>query len=56
MSCAIRRPIWRLRLRHWWRHEGPAHRYAAWNLFLTVLGVAGLCTFLFLLFGLGVTA
>lgn len=54
MSCAVRQPIWRVRLRHWLRNEGPAHAYAARNTFLIVLGVAAFCTLLFLLLGLGV--
>jgi hypothetical protein len=43
-----------VRLRHWRRNHGPAHAYAAWNMLLIVLGVAAFCTFLFLLYGLGV--
>lgn len=54
MSCAVRQPLWRVRLRHWWRREGAAHRYAATQTLLTLLVLAGTGVACFLLLGLGV--
>lgn len=54
MSCAVRRPRWRVRLRHWIRHEGPAHYAAARDTLLTILVLAGTGVVCFFLLGLGV--
>ncbi len=51
---AVYQPRWRVRLRHWWRNEGPAHRYAAMQTLLTLLVLAGTGAVCFLLLGLGV--
>lgn len=54
MSCAVRRPLWRLRARHWLRRNGAALLSAAVEAALTLLVVAVTGLACFLLLGLGV--
>lgn len=54
MNCAVRRPLWRLRARHWLRRNGASLLSAAVETALTLLVLAGTGVACFLLLGLGV--
>lgn len=51
---AVRRPLWRLRLKHWARAHGPATARGAVEMFLTavlLLWVGGVCYVIYCLGG-----
>lgn len=53
MSCAVSRPLWRVRARHWLRRNGADLLSAAVEAALTLLVLAAIGVACFLLLGLG---
>lgn len=50
---AVRRPAWRLRLRHWWHGNAPEVKRLAFELTGTALLLGGLGCLFFLFLALG---